>query len=172
MRTTTLFRLFILFVFLLLSSVSINAQKKGDMGLGLNLSVGVGDSYTNFGLGAKYQWNVTAPIRLEPSFNYYFKHDHRDMWDLNLNVHYLVPLQERFVIYPLLGVGVQHAKVSYRHDLWNENQSISTNKFAINVGAGIDYKLTKVILLNFEIKYKIVSHMNRALFTLGAVYKF
>ena len=53
---------------------NVQAQtEKGAMAAGVNLTVGFGDSYTNVGLGAKYQYNIIDNLRLEPNFNYYFK---------------------------------------------------------------------------------------------------
>lgn len=61
-----LFSLF--FVFL----GGIQAQKgKQAIGFGLNY----GTQIESMGLGIKYQYNITDPIRLEPSLNYFFEND-------------------------------------------------------------------------------------------------
>lgn len=48
--------------------------QKGDMAVGLNLGVAPclekNASLTNFGIGAKFQYNVTNPIRLEVDVDY------------------------------------------------------------------------------------------------------
>ena len=90
---------------------NVQAQtEKGAMAAGVNLTVGFGDSYTNVGLGAKYQYNIIDNLRLEPNFNYYFKKDYLSMWDLSVNVHYLFTLYEGLNFYPLAGIGVAGGK--------------------------------------------------------------
>jgi len=46
-------------------SVAVQAQVTGDMAAGGHLAIGVGDNITNVGIGGKFQYNVTDPIRLE-----------------------------------------------------------------------------------------------------------
>ena len=55
------------------STTQVQAQEKGDMAAGVQFALGTGDSFTNVGLGAKFQWNVIDRLRLEPSFNFFFK---------------------------------------------------------------------------------------------------
>ena len=49
------------------TAFSQNAQE--DKGIGLNLNYA---AETSFGLGAKFQYNLTDHVRIEPEFNYYF----------------------------------------------------------------------------------------------------
>lgn len=49
-------KIMILLVAILGFAASAKAQDYSKMAAGLNFNVGVGDSYTNFGLGAKYQY--------------------------------------------------------------------------------------------------------------------
>lgn len=164
-----------------LCTLTMHAQTgKGDMAAGLNLSLGTGDSFTNIGIGAKFQWNVINNLRLEPSFNYYFKKDHVSMWDLSANVHYLFGISDKFILYPLAGLGVLGVKASWDNpygDLLEDwgvepSYSSSSTNFAFNIGGGAEYKVTSAISVGLEIKYKIASNWNRALFTLGAAYHF
>lgn len=62
-KVLTLFGL----LFVLLGSA--HAQK-GKQAIGFGLSYGT--EIESIGLGIKYQYNITNPIRIEPSFNYFF----------------------------------------------------------------------------------------------------
>jgi len=144
---------------------SVYAQEKGEMAVGGGLSVATGDDYTNFGLGAKFQWNPIDNLRLEPSFNYFFKKDYNTVWDFSANVHYLFPATDRVTLYPLAGLGLQNVGVDIM------GFSDSETDVAFNVGGGVDLKITENWIGNFEFKYKI-SDANRAVFSLGVAYKF
>lgn len=158
------------------------AQEKGDVAAGINLGLGFGDSYTNYGLGAKLQYNFTAPIRAEASFTYFPKKDYLSVWDLSLNLHYLIPIADKLTFYPLAGVGLLNTKAhmsSVLDDLdgWGsiidvEFEDYSSSKVAFNVGLGLDYKLTDNIIANIEGKYKIADDFNRTLISIGIAYKF
>jgi outer membrane protein X len=158
-----------------MSVMAAEAQEQGDMAAGVNLYAGFGNSYTNFGIGAKFQYNVTSPIRLEGAFNYFPKKDLISMWDLSLNGHYLFPLTDKFTFYPLVGIGVTGSKVqniSYGFDDYIGKKYYSSSNVAFNLGVGVDYMLTDNIFANFEIKYKISDGWDRTLFSLGIAYKF
>ncbi len=161
-------------------TTTIFAQQKGEMAVGLNLNYGTNSTLSNFGLGVKFQWNVINNLRLEPSFNYYFGKDlivaRYNMWDANINVHYLFLLgkKKRFMIYPLAGIGLFGTSVKYKGEYaeFIEGKSVSESDFAFNVGGGAEYLLTEKFSVGAEIKYQIVSGWNRPVFTLGAAYRF
>ena len=148
-------------------SVAVQAQQKGDMAVGGNLVIGVGDSYTNVGLGPKFLFNVTDPIRLEGSFTYFLKKDYLSMWDLSVNGHYLFPVADQITVYPLAGLGVFGSK-------WDLGiyGNYSNSDVCVNLGGGVDIKLTDQLFLNGELKYKIVNNWNRLLLSAGVAYKF
>lgn len=152
-----------------------SAQQKGDMAVGGNLSLATGDDFTNFGLGAKFQWNALDQLRIEPSVNYFFRKDNIAIWDLSGNIHYLFSVvDDKVIVYPLVGLGIQGIDVDgvdINWDGFNFNSSHSSTDFAFNVGGGIDVMLTDNLVGNFEFKYKI-SDNNRAIMSLGIAYKF
>ena len=92
-----------------LISVGAFAQK-GEQRVGLNLNYGT--EISNVGLGAKYQYGITDAIRLEGSFDYFFKKDGASMWDINVNAHYLFPFAKKFAVYPLVGLTYANCKVT------------------------------------------------------------
>ncbi len=169
--------LIILAAMFCMTTTTVSAQEKGDMAAGVHLGIGAGDSFTNFGLGAKYQWNVIDKLRLEPSFTYYFEKDNVSMWDLNVNVHYQFVLGNSFSVYPLAGLSLLGTKVSVPEFDFGElgtygGGSASDTEVGFNLGVGADYDVTEKIQLNAEAKYKIGGSWDRFFARVGVAYKF
>ena len=76
--------------------------QKGRQAIGFGLSYGT--EIESAGLGIKYQYNITNPLRIEPSFNYFFENDNVSMLDVNVNFHYLFPVAQSVKLYPLFGL--------------------------------------------------------------------
>jgi outer membrane protein X len=75
----------------------------------------------------------------------------------------------------LAGLGIQGWKYKMDADLgdWgNYGGSDSGSDVAINLGGGIDFKLTDQLSLNGELKYKISGDWNRFIISAGVAYKF
>lgn len=156
--------------------MSVQAQSvKGDMAAGVNVAYGTKDGFSNFGIGAKFQYNLSDAIRIEPSATYFFKKDYTKMWDANVNIHYLFNVAEKFTVYPLAGVSLVGVKAEVDHDFGVMDfgeVSASETKFGANLGGGAQYWLTESFALNFEVKYQLVSDFDRPVFSLGGVVKF
>lgn len=182
------------------------AIETGDMAAGLNLGVAPclesGASVTNFGIGARFQYNVAAPVRLEANFNYWLKSKGCDVIDLAVNAHYLINLSDKLRVYPIAGVGFAHlggggggsfdpGDLDYDDifDLFSRGRGgwddifgdiedaadaggSSANKFMFNVGAGIEYDITSKIAVSAEIKYQYIQYFNRLPINIGVTYRF
>ncbi|MDR1203485.1 MAG: porin family protein [Tannerellaceae bacterium] len=174
----------IMAIALVAMSVAAGAQEKGDMAAGGNLVLGSGDSFTNFGIGAKFQYNVTNPLRLEGSLTYFLPKKESvanlvetslSMWDLSVNGHWLFPVAENVTLYPLAGLGILGTSSSAKLNMgdWgNYSGSGSSTELGLNLGGGIDLKLTDELIFNAELKYKTTSSWNRLLISAGLAYKF
>jgi len=169
-----------------------NAQE-GRMAAGINLGVAPcleGDGApTNFGLGAKFQYNVTDPIRVEANLEYWFKAKEVSVFDIYANIHYLCNITEKLKIYPLVGIGYANLHTSaldidipdipgipgipgleeYLEEIDNSNNE---SRFLFNIGAGLDYDITDNLTANFEIKYQYLKDFNRMPISIGIAYKF
>lgn len=99
--------------------------------------------------------------------NYHEEKDYVSMWDVNVNLHYLFNVAEKFLLHPLAGAGL----VGMKADLGSLG-STSETKFGFNVGAGTQYWLIETFGLNLDIKYQYVSDFDRLVFSLGGVYQF
>ncbi|MDR1180823.1 MAG: porin family protein [Bacteroidales bacterium] len=158
-------------------SLTASAQEQGDIAAGANVVLGAGQEFTNFGLGAKLQYSITRPIRIEAAFNYFFEKDMTSMWDAGLNAHYLFFVSDKFTVYPLVGAGFLGSKFKwdageYGELLDAEDESDSYNEFGVKLGGGIDFKLTEKLFLNFEAKYRIGDLWNRTFISAGIGFRF
>ena len=160
-------------------SVAAQAQQKGDMAAGGHLAIGSGDSFTNVGIGGKFQYNVTDPIRLEGSLTFFLPKKEGvpgfeaklSFWDLCVNGHYLFPVNDRITVYPLAGLGIQGWKSKI--DIAGYGSGSTTGSdVCFNLGGGIDLKLTDVLSLNGELKYRVVKDWDRFIISAGITYKF
>ena len=156
--------------------MTTNAQEKGDMAVGGSVSVGTGNDFTNIGIGAKFQYNILDPLRLEGSFTYFLKKDGLGMWDLSAYAHYLFKVGDKIAVYPLVGLGIMNFS-SEEEDFDFDDFDVVTktnteSKFATSFGGGVDFKLTDKLVFNVEAKYKIIESMNRLVLSAGIAYKF
>ena len=156
-----------------------SAQEKGDMAVGLNLGVAPclesGANVTNFGIGAKFQYNVTNPIRLEADVDYWFKNKGMDVFDVTANVHYLFNVGSKLKVYPLIGIGYARLGGSLEFDdpdYEDYNDEASISKFLFNVGAGVEYPVTEKLSVGAEIKYQHIQYFSRLPISIGVSYKF
>jgi outer membrane protein X len=176
---------------------SVYAQEAGDMAVGANIvftpgwveeSRGPNDPKSNAGgFGAKFQYNVTTPIRVEGAFTIFPSSDKLGMWNLFVNAHYLVPVVKKLNVYPIAGLGLMKYKSEGAYIIAGDVVIINTNVagnytiFGVNIGGGAEYKLSKKVSLEGEFKYIIgfdntifsdYYKTNRSMISIGAVYKF
>lgn len=141
--------------------------QKGIQTVGVHLAYGT--EIKSVGLGIKYQNNITDAIRFEPSINYFFEKDNLDMFDINFNAHYLLPLDSNVRVYPLAGL-------TYTRWSWDsaasEGWDLTQDKFGVNLGAGAEFDIADEWLINFELKYQLVKDFDQAVFNIGVAYMF
>ena len=150
----------------MIMSVAAYSQSQGDKAVGGNLVIGMGDSYTNVGIGAKFFYNVTDPIRLAGEFDYFLKKDNTSWWDFSVYGHYLFPVADEVVIYPSLGLGA----IGFTSK-WGR-ETYSDSRFAVSLGGGADYELSSNLALTGELRIKIFENSNRINLAIGLAYKF
>ena len=155
-------------------SLAANAQEKGDKAVGASIVLGTGNyaksGYTNIGVSGKFQYNILDRVRAEGALTYFLKKKYMNMWDVSFNGHYLFPINENMIVYPLAGVGVFGYQLSSNISgtrTWNSDPDV-----CVNLGGGIDIKLTDNLIVNAEAKYKIVEHWNRLVLSAGIAFMF
>ena len=137
---------FLTILMLLCFSMGVMAQK-GQTSLGANLLYG---NDTNLGVAAKLRYNITDKLRVEPAFEYYFKHDYVSTWDLGASLQYLIPVASQVQVYPLAGLAYFKSKI-HEHG-W---EASGDGKVGFNLGAGVDFPLSSCTL-SLEAKFQIV----------------
>ncbi len=143
-------------------ATSVSAQDN-KMAAGVQLNVGFGDSYTNVGLGARYQYTLPKNFRVEGSFDYFFKKDGLSMWDINVDAHYVFKIGDNgWRLYPLVGLTILHQKVGS----WDDTD------FGANYGGGCEYQFSDSWKAFTELKGQSAGGNTRGIFTLGAAYCF
>ena len=169
------------FVAMIVCTVQVSAQEKGYGAVGAHFTGGFGSGYANCGLGAKLQLNVLHPLRLEGSFTSFIRNKNISMFNASLNVHWLAFLTDRFCIYPLAGAGYYQTNLHSPDIKYggletdDDVKSLSERKVCANLGGGLDFYLTDVIILNFEAKYKYLKYIkdaSRINFSVGIAYLF
>jgi outer membrane protein X len=186
-------------VFFAMIGMCVFAQK-GDFAVGVNVGyapvVESGANLSNIGIGAKAQYNVTNPLRLEVGANYWLKSKEINMFDLAVNAHYLIPITEKIKVYPLVGIGYFHigggaseastyedSRASWFDDIDNDDDdddisdydgksSSSNSKILCNIGVGAEYALTPNLSVGVEVKYQYVKDCSRLPISIGLTYKF
>ena len=97
---------------------------------------------------------------------------HHDLneWEINGNIHYLIPFAGRFSVYPLAGIAFQ----SWRGNALQNDKELSNtrNKFGINAGAGFEMNISRHLNLHIEGKYIFINDFNQANISIGLGYKF
>lgn len=163
-------------MFVMLSSTY---AQKGRQAIGFGLSYGT--EIESAGLGIKYQYNITNPLRIEPSFNYFFENDNVSMLDLNVNFHYLCPVAQSVKLYPLFGLTMSNwmfdmhdLDVDWDGDHVHVDDGGNHNEFRIgvNLGAGAEFALGRNWAMNVEFRYQLVDDFDQGVINFGAAYRF
>lgn len=154
--------LFLVVCFLML--VGNTYAQKGKQAIGFGLSYGT--EIESVGLGLKYQYNITNPIRLEPSLNYFFENNNVSMLDVNLNFHYLFPVASKVKLYPLLGLTFSN----WMFD-WNDDWDVDIHGNHVHIGGdddsdnecqfGMRLYLISDLLIAFKLAIPVYSRRGR-----------
>lgn len=187
-------------------SIGAFAQKgKSEVGINIDLAptFSTEPASVNLGVGAKYRYGISNKFRLDANFTYYFQsltelepeigdYDKISMFDISVNVHYLLKLNEKMTFYPLAGLGYINVSPNWdfesgssrsgwddfndykdKYDqMYAEKEGPNKHNIVFNIGAGFEYALTDHLNLNAEIKFPILVDINPMPISLGVCYKF
>ena len=179
MKKVSLFKKVAIAVVALTASVSAIAQERGDMAVGANVIGGIyADKLYSIGVGAKFLYNVIAPLRLagEVDFSVGAKEGNTlatstsyTFQDFSVYAHYLFAINDRTVLYPLAGVGMLRGKTDVK--IAGVNLSSTDSRIAYAVGGGFDQALTDNLAVNAELRLKLHGG-NHIIYLVGIAYKF
>ena len=179
--------------------------QKGKSEVGINLDVAPTFSTSpvsaNLGIGAKYRYGISNRFRLDANFTYYFNslteldndyYDRVSMFDISVNAHYLIKLNDKMTFYPLAGLGFVKVSTNYKSNEEHEGGSSvpggydkdifdkmeaekngpAKSNIVLNIGAGFEYAITDHLSAGVEIKYPIAVDVAPIPISLGVAYKF
>ena len=148
----------------LMTSVGAFAQAK-TFELGIKLNCATEDPHLGFGAVARY--NIDGHFRPELEANYYPEGDNNiSAWDVNMNLHYLFHITNRFKVYPLGGMTIVGA------DYDGPGASVSSTKAGLNLGGGVQLNIAPNLHFNAETYYQFVSDIDRGVMDVSLVYVF
>ena len=140
---------------LMLISIGAFAQAK-TIELGARLNYATEQPHLGFGAIARY--NID---------NFYPKSDNKvSAWDVNMNLHYLFHITNRFKVYPLGGMTIVGA------DYDGPGASVSSTKAGLNLGGGVQLNIAPNLHFNAETYYPFVSDIDRGVMDVSLVYVF
>lgn len=146
--------------------------QKGMNGFGLNVPVGFYDGYSFFGVGVKYQYNISDYFRIEPSFEYFPLYSKKKVEGVDgydhinlkafLNGHIFLKSPSPARPYILVGAGFSMWSYNRIYSYYindqtgnvvaysNGGRSETSECFAYNVGVGYDIRLSHGLAMQIE----------------------
>lgn len=165
--------LFIVAIIMAGVSSAFAQNEAGQMGAGINILYGT--EVGNIGVGAKYRYSLTDELRAEAAIDYIFKNEHETMLDGNINIQYLLPIEDtKMTFYPTLGVALGNSHECHHKEegKWVEkkvNEAIA----GINAGCGAEFAITDKAHITLEAKYQFFNkHCTQLLLGVGLVHTF
>ena len=127
-----------------------------------------GTEIESVGLGFKFSWMMTNDWRLAPNMTFWLKNNDLSSFDINVDVHYLAHLNNRWRMYPIAGLTLAY----WKQDANATKNKDSGTKFGINLGAGIEFDIDRHFFINSELKYRLISKYDQGIIALGVGYRF
>ena len=133
-------------------------------------------------IGADYRYNIEDRIRLAPSILHVFRNDNyryfnyaANLWYFNADVHYLARITDKITMYPIGGLGISVWNFKYglpgnmEGILGLDTESESKARVGLNLGFGVEMRLTQDIIAGAEFRYNLTSRHYRQAMIVGRV---
>lgn len=157
-------KLLLLVVFVATTAISAFGQtEQGEKSV--ILQAGYQSDPSRLMLGVEGRYNITDNIRISPDVMFLVPNDKTTGLDINANVHYVIPLEQGFNIFPLAGIAMLNNRYSGSHG----SGSRGFTNWGFNLGGGLGYNLSGNSFLNMEMKY---TFSDADCFTVGFGYGF
>ncbi|MGN0209833.1 MAG: outer membrane beta-barrel protein [Muribaculaceae bacterium] len=123
--------------------------------------------------GLVFQYNFSEHLRLVPEIGCVFRHNQRDAFLLDVNVHtpFAFTAGDNVNLYPLAGLSLNSWAWHYT-DEDSDDVTTHTTRFGLNVGAGFEYRCNATMKLTFEAKYTLIKKYSATYITAGLSYIF
>ena len=146
----------------------------GENSFGLRIGFNTRNTVPVAGLWFRHSFN--SHFRLSPSADYHFRNNNTDALALNCNAQFPFALgQSRFQVYPFAGINYTSWNIHRNKDIEQRSADDVTtrfNRFGINVGAGVEYRVSPTMVLTLEAKTTLIKSYSSGCFTLGIGYCF
>ncbi len=141
------------------------AQFEGTIGVGMQ--AGYGSNINSVGGGAHLHYYHTNELRFAPAFTYFIERKGTDMWMVDADAHYVLPVSVEISLYPIAGLNYSKWTI----DEVTINQELipakRENKLGANLGLGLQHDIMYRIRANYELKYQFIIDHSQLLFTAG-----
>lgn len=104
-------------------------------------------------LGVAGRYSIADNIRLAPDVMFLFPKNKTTGLDVNVNAHYVFPLDGKLSIFPLAGLSMMNGRYSGETIAGEKFGSHSSTNWGFNLGGGLEYQLSGSSFLNMEMKY-------------------
>lgn len=147
--------------------MAANAIERGEKSVGLR--TGYTTSNHSAVAGLYFQYAFSSRFRLAPDVDYSFRNRGQDAFSFNINGHFpLTDPSSRLTAYPLAGLN---------YTTWNirtnaDDSRTRTDRLGLNVGAGVDYRVTSTLKLGAEAKFRWTRDYNSGVITVSIGYCF
>ena len=155
---------YILLALVALATAFGASAEAGDISVGGQFAYASRNSMA--GLGAQVQYEPITNWRIAPEFIYYFKNDDKSAFNVNVNIHYIIPTSETFAIYPMAGF-------TYANFRFDELGGDATyDRCGANIGMGAQYQIKEHLHFFTEERFQILKDWNQSVTCLGLKYTF
>ena len=155
---------FFMMAAMMLMSIDAFAQE-GTLAVGGHLGYASYDGYSPLGIGAKFQYEFIENFRGEAEYNFWFAKKEAGvsagLMDVNLNLHYLFKIADKFNVYPLGGISL----------VATHGDGDSENAIGFNVGGGAEYYIAPNLKVNADVKY-FSAKKSKDITAFGSTYSF
>ena len=156
----------LLALFLTFSIPKILAQFEGTMGIGFQ--AGYATETNSLGAGMHIHYYRTNNLRIAPSFTYFIERKGENMWMIDADAHYIVPVSVTASLYPI--IGIHYSKWNFDADatrLVNDLESQTKHRPGANIGLGFQHDISYRVRANFELKYQFIKDYSQVVFMAG-----
>ena len=155
---------YILLALVALATAFGASAEAGDVSIGGQFTYASKNSMA--GLGAQVQYEPITNWRIAPEFIYYFENDEMSAFNVNVNIHYIIPTSATFAIYPM--AGFTYANFRFDNHVGHENYDCC----GANIGMGAQYQIKEHLHFFTEERFQILKDWNQSVTCLGLKYTF
>lgn len=169
-------------IFVLVSAVSFmtgNMAKASEHEKTAGVTAGYTTRNNTAVAGIYFSYRFAPYYRLQPSIDYYFRHEDVDGFSFNLDSHFPIAIgkQKRCNFYPMAGFSYStYSRFLSPYNNMNantgEDTSRRTNRIGLNAGAGTEWFVTPNMRLAIEAKCRLMKNYTGGVFTASIGYIF